>query len=76
MAEGCSSSAEFVLELLEEEEVGRMECFQLVDLLEEVVEVVEEGWKGQNQEELKQETSQEVLLEHWRSGRRTERSFK
>lgn len=71
MAEGCSSSAEFLLELLEEEEVGRMEPFQLVGLLEEVVqEEEEEGRKGQDQEELKQQTSQEVLLERWRSGKR------
>lgn len=72
MAEGYSSSAQLLQGLLEEEEVGRMEPCQLVGLLEEVVEEEEEGRKGQDPEELKQQTSQEVLLEHRRSSERKE----
>lgn len=44
----------------------------VVLLEEEVGEEEEEGWRGQDREELKQQTSQEVLLEHWRSDKRTE----
>lgn len=72
------SSGPFLVELLVEE-VGQMETFQtLVGLLEEEVVVVEleveedQGWTGQDQEELNHHQSQEVLLEHWSPNKRNE----